>query len=50
MLGVRTPSPMTIEVPRIVRMKSKIFAALLLSSFSLIFAALLRALDGVSNL
>ena len=36
MHGVRTPSPITMEVPRMVIMKSMILIVLLLSIFSLI--------------
>lgn len=50
MHGVRTPSPITIEVARIVTRKSMTFALVLFSSFPLIQLALFIRFDGVSNL
>jgi len=48
--GVRTPSPITIEVARIVTRKSVTLAFVLFSSFPLIQLALFICFDGVSNL
>lgn len=50
MQGVRTPSPMTIEVPSIVMIKRKNLAKWLFSSWDLILDALLRLLVGNSSL
>lgn len=50
MAGVKVPSPMTMEVPRMVRKKSAILAARLLSSLCFTHCALLSCELGASML
>lgn len=50
MQGVRTPSPMTMEVPSMVMIKRKNLANWLFSSLNLSFEALRKRLLGNSSL